>query len=150
MIRKSSLSTKFFWITLFSIAMGLLETVVVIYLREIYYPDGFAFPLRPIAPNLIVAEFPRAGYYGHAAEYWVYSFGKSAGSFCLVYLFLCRVGHFLLCILKTFPRLARIFTYVGCFVPDPHHMGRSGNRPRYQCMYNDPSGGFSAPPKPRW
>ncbi len=59
MIRKSSLSTKFFWITLFSIAMGLLETVVVIYLREIYYPDGFAFPLRPIAPNLIVAELFR-------------------------------------------------------------------------------------------
>ena len=50
---------KFVWITLFSIAMGLLETVVVIYLREIYYPDGFAFPLRPIAPNLIVAELLR-------------------------------------------------------------------------------------------
>jgi hypothetical protein len=59
MIRKGSLLSKFIWIFLFSVAMGLLETVVVIYLRDIYYPDGFAFPLRPIAPRHIAAEMFR-------------------------------------------------------------------------------------------
>lgn len=58
-MRKGSLLEKFFWITLFSIAMGLLETVVVIYLREIYYPEGFAFPLRPIDAHHIAAELFR-------------------------------------------------------------------------------------------
>ncbi len=33
------------WITLLSIAMGLFECIVVIYLRKLYYPGGFHFPL---------------------------------------------------------------------------------------------------------
>lgn len=33
----------------FSIAMGFLEAVVVVYLRQLYYPEGFAFPLKPMA-----------------------------------------------------------------------------------------------------
>jgi hypothetical protein len=39
---------KIFWLTLFSIAMGFMEAAIVIYLRKIYYPSGFAFPLVPI------------------------------------------------------------------------------------------------------
>jgi len=35
-------------LTIFSIAMGLLETAVVVYLRELFYPDGFSFPLNTI------------------------------------------------------------------------------------------------------
>lgn len=49
----------FFTLTVFSIAMGFLETAVVIYLRKIYYPDGFKFPLVPIEPALAVTEFWR-------------------------------------------------------------------------------------------
>jgi hypothetical protein len=33
--------------------MGLLETAVVVYLRELFYPDGFGFPLNPIDNQLI-------------------------------------------------------------------------------------------------
>jgi len=33
------------WLTVFSIAMGFLETSVVVYLRKLYYPEGFKFPL---------------------------------------------------------------------------------------------------------
>jgi len=32
-------------LSLFSIAMGYLESSVVVYLRELYYPSGFTFPL---------------------------------------------------------------------------------------------------------
>ncbi|WP_197901603.1 hypothetical protein [Rhodocytophaga rosea] len=47
------------WLTIFSIAMGFLETAVVVYLRELYYPDGFNFPLAPIKPGIAVTEFLR-------------------------------------------------------------------------------------------
>jgi len=43
-------------ITLFAIAMGLLESAVVIYLRDILYPGGFEFPLNPIRPDLLWTE----------------------------------------------------------------------------------------------
>ena len=47
------------WLTLFSIAMGFMETVIVVYLRKIYYPGGFQFPLVPIDADIAVAEFLR-------------------------------------------------------------------------------------------
>ncbi len=46
-------------LTIFSIAMGYLETSVVVYLRKIYYPEGFAFPLTPISPDIAIIEFWR-------------------------------------------------------------------------------------------
>jgi hypothetical protein len=46
-------------VTLFSIAMGLLEGAVVIYLREILYPEGFGFPLSPVQPDLMLTELLR-------------------------------------------------------------------------------------------
>lgn len=54
-----SLTTRMFWLTAFSIAMGFLESAVVVYLRKIYYPHGFQFPLVPIDPNIATAEFLR-------------------------------------------------------------------------------------------
>ncbi len=45
-----------FWVTLFSIAMGFLETAVVVYLRQIYYPLGFNFPLAPMHHDIVVVE----------------------------------------------------------------------------------------------
>jgi len=56
---KSSLLKKISWLILFSIAMGYLESAVVVYLRAIYYPDGFAFPLTPIDSTIAITEFFR-------------------------------------------------------------------------------------------
>ncbi len=39
--------------------MGILEAIVVVYLRRIYYPDGFGFPLAAIEPTLLRAELIR-------------------------------------------------------------------------------------------
>jgi hypothetical protein len=52
---------KITWIniTLFAIAMGLLETIVVVYLRELYYPEGFSFPLKLMKPMVISFELLR-------------------------------------------------------------------------------------------
>lgn len=47
------------WLTVFSIAMGFLETSVVVYLRELYYPEGFKFPLIPVTRDIATTEFFR-------------------------------------------------------------------------------------------
>ena len=59
----NSKSLKFYLlvVSIFSIAMGLLESAVVIYLREILYPEGFGFPLSPVQPDLMLTELLREG-----------------------------------------------------------------------------------------
>jgi hypothetical protein len=47
------------WLALFATAMGLLEAAVVIYLRELYYPDGFRFPLAPLPARIWAVEVLR-------------------------------------------------------------------------------------------
>ena len=37
---------KVVWLVVFSIAMAFVEAAVVVYLRHIFYPGGFVFPLR--------------------------------------------------------------------------------------------------------
>lgn len=56
---KIALTKTIIWLTIFSIAMGFLETSVVIYLRKIYYPDGFNFPLNPIGIDVVITELLR-------------------------------------------------------------------------------------------
>ena len=50
---------KLIWLTLFSIAMGYMESAIVVYLRQLYYPNGFIFPLTPIEPTIALTEFFR-------------------------------------------------------------------------------------------
>jgi hypothetical protein len=47
------------WLTVFSIAMGYLESAVVVYLRAIMYPDGFGFPLTSFDSHLATTEIIR-------------------------------------------------------------------------------------------
>lgn len=47
------------WLTIFSIAMGFMESAVVIYLRELYYPQGFKFPLVPLDTGIGLVELFR-------------------------------------------------------------------------------------------
>lgn len=54
-----SFTKKITWLTLFSVAMGFMETAIVIYLRKIYYPQGFCFPLIPVEPDIALVEFLR-------------------------------------------------------------------------------------------
>ena len=47
------------WVTIFTIAMGFLESAVVVYMRALLYPHGFNFPMVPIPQNLVVTEILR-------------------------------------------------------------------------------------------
>ncbi len=46
-------------LALFSIAMGLLEAVVVVYLRTLVYPAGFEFPLKFLSEKIYLVEVAR-------------------------------------------------------------------------------------------
>ena len=50
---------KLLYIFILTIAMGLLEAIVVVYLRTIYYPDGFIFPLVIVSKKIHSAELLR-------------------------------------------------------------------------------------------
>jgi len=50
---------KFFWILVFGISMALVEAGIVIYLRALYYPEGFSFPLKIITTRHFIFELAR-------------------------------------------------------------------------------------------
>jgi hypothetical protein len=54
-----SYRSQFIWLTVFAVAMGFLEGIVVVYLRELYYPQGFDFPLKLMPPELVRIEWIR-------------------------------------------------------------------------------------------
>ena len=47
------------WVSALTIALGFMESAVVVYLREIYYPQGFDFPLQPMDIHLAITEIIR-------------------------------------------------------------------------------------------
>jgi hypothetical protein len=50
---------RFLWLGVFAVSMGFLEAIVVVYLRELYYPEGFSFPLNEIPPRILGTEIMR-------------------------------------------------------------------------------------------
>ena len=55
---------RYTWLVAFAIAMAFVEAAVVVYLRRIFYPDGFVFPLRVLelvgsGTNLLAVEVAR-------------------------------------------------------------------------------------------
>ena len=49
------------WLLLWGVAFGYIESAVVVYLRALYYPEGFSFPLAPIDPSILKTEIVREG-----------------------------------------------------------------------------------------
>ena len=50
---------KLFWLLVWGITFGFIESSVVVYLRALYYPEGFAFPLVPIETKILINEIVR-------------------------------------------------------------------------------------------
>lgn len=53
------ISKKIIYVIVFAVAMGFMESAIVIYLRELFYPNGFNFPLQPIPHRLAIVEILR-------------------------------------------------------------------------------------------
>ncbi len=58
-IQRKSIKNTLIFLVVFSIAMGFMEAVVVVYLRQLYYPDGFSFPLKLITLQGLSLEYWR-------------------------------------------------------------------------------------------
>jgi hypothetical protein len=54
-----SLRRRIAWFVTFAAAMAYVESAVVVYLRTIYYPQGFGFPLVPMPPAMVAIEMGR-------------------------------------------------------------------------------------------
>lgn len=50
---------RLLFVLVFGVAIAYFEAAVVVYLRELFYPDGFSFPLTPIPTRLLVVELFR-------------------------------------------------------------------------------------------
>jgi hypothetical protein len=50
---------RLFWACLFAVAFAFVEAAVVVYLRALYYPGGFFFPLRVLATDHVMVELAR-------------------------------------------------------------------------------------------
>ncbi len=55
----SKIRRNFLLLGIFSVAMGFLEAIVVVYIRQIYYPGGFNFPLNLLSPDMLKIEWLR-------------------------------------------------------------------------------------------
>ena len=58
-MKRSRAFSLFLKTGIFAVAMGFLEAIVVVYLRELYYPLGFRFPLKVFSPHLYGIELIR-------------------------------------------------------------------------------------------
>ncbi len=58
-MNNNSFRSKIVWVIIFGIAMAFVESAVVVYLRAIFYPDGFKFPLMALADYKIFIEVLR-------------------------------------------------------------------------------------------
>lgn len=50
---------RYLWLWAFALAMGWFEAAVVVYLRELYYPDGFRFPIVLASRLVALVEIAR-------------------------------------------------------------------------------------------
>jgi hypothetical protein len=55
----NKLTQTLLWTGIFSAAMAFLESSVVVYLRALYYPEGFVFPLKMMEERILVTEIIR-------------------------------------------------------------------------------------------
>ena len=123
-LESSKLSSQLWWLIAFSIAMGFLEAAVVIYLRLLYYPSGFQFPLVPLDERASVVEVLREA----ATVVMLVGFGAMAGK-----NFQQRLAFFLLAFaiwdlfyyvfLKAVLNWAIVMVHVGYFVSYSSSLG---------------------------
>ncbi len=50
---------RILWLTVFGAGFGWVEAAIVVYLRGLFYPEGFALPLHPLAPDMLRVELIR-------------------------------------------------------------------------------------------
>ena len=81
------MKNKLFWLFIWGITFGYIESSIVVYLRELYYPNGFSFPIifadatvaiteiiRELATLIIIAATAVISYPDYKRRFAVYVF----------------------------------------------------------------------------
>jgi hypothetical protein len=80
---------RLFWLSLFGVAFGYVEAAVVVYLRELYYPQGFGFPLALPVTRVLNVELGREMatlvMLGSVAHLAGRNFWQRLGVFCFLF-----------------------------------------------------------------
>jgi hypothetical protein len=50
---------RYVWLWVLGLAVGWFEAAVVVYLRRLYYPDGFRFPIAMAPADIALVEIAR-------------------------------------------------------------------------------------------
>ena len=134
-------------VSAFAVAMAHVETMIVVYLRRLYYPEGFRFPLVIIDTPTLVLELEReAATLVMLAAYGIAAGRTRAGKTGQFPHRLRRLGHLLLRVAQDRARLAGFAAHLGRAVPHPGAMGRARFGARQRCLHDDRNGaGTSAP-----
>jgi len=53
------MTKKLIWLAVYAAAMAYIESAVVVYLRELYYPEGFTFPVQHTPIKIALVEIGR-------------------------------------------------------------------------------------------
>jgi len=75
MMNLKHLHNRILLASLFAISMAYLESSIVVYLRELYYSEGFGFPLKEIPLHILVTEIAREA----ATILMLFVYAKSIG-----------------------------------------------------------------------
>jgi hypothetical protein len=59
MMKVSTATRRLLWVGVFGVAFGFVESSVVVYLRTLYYPEGFSFPLKLLRMEHLSVELIR-------------------------------------------------------------------------------------------
>jgi len=59
MIRTANWKNRLIWCAILAIAFAYIESSVVVYLRTLYYPEGFRFPVKDMSLTLFLTEVGR-------------------------------------------------------------------------------------------
>ena len=77
------------WLYVWGIAFGYIEAAIVIYLRKIYYPDGFSFPIVLADTDIAIVEVLREVMtliiISAVAELTFRSFNKKLAGFMIIF-----------------------------------------------------------------
>lgn len=121
-----------FWVTIFSIAMAMVESAVVVYPVKRGLPQAIILPGRFFISSTIYRSqyrysrvSKRNSNYCDVYGCWYNCRKKFSREICLLPFQLRRVGYFLLRVVKSFDQLARIAAELGRVVFDTRYMGRS-------------------------
>lgn len=61
-MNRVSYQTQLSLVVLFAVCMAYFEATVVVYLRELYYPEGFSLPLKTLDRNILRVEIWREAF----------------------------------------------------------------------------------------